>query len=83
MLHPAVQAVGAWNVDEVSPSQLMGTFNGYSRSVILRVSEAHDLGEIDRYALYERTKTLLAAPPEVLRVNKNTGASTLCPTSLA
>ena len=70
LLHPAIQAVGPWNVDEVSPSQLMGTFNGYYKSVILRVSEAHDLGEIDRYALYERTKTLLAAPPAVLRVNE-------------
>ena len=70
LLHPVVQAVGSWNVNEVSPSQLMGSFNGYVKSVILRVSEAHDLGEFDRYALYERTKTLLAAPPEMLRVNE-------------
>jgi Family of unknown function (DUF5906) len=70
LLQPVVQAVGQWNVTEVSPSQLMGPFNGYVKSVILRVSEAHDLGEVNRYALYERTKTLLAAPPEVLRVNE-------------
>ena len=70
LLHPVKQAIGPWNMEEVSPSQLMGSFNGYIKSVILRVSEAHDLGEVDRYASFERTKTLLAAPPEVLRVNE-------------
>jgi hypothetical protein len=39
------------------------------RSVVLRISEARDLGEINRYAFYERTKTILAAPPDVIRVN--------------
>jgi hypothetical protein len=70
LLHPVVQAVGPWNVNEVAPCQLMGSFNGYLKSVMLRVSEAHDLGDVDRYALHERTKTLLAAPPEMLRVNE-------------
>jgi hypothetical protein len=70
LLHPVAQAIGPWNMSEVSPSQLMGGFNGFIKSVILRVSEAHDLGDVDRYALYDRAKTLLAAPPEVLRVNE-------------
>jgi hypothetical protein len=30
------------------------------------VSEARDLGEFNRFALYESTKTLLAAPPDVI-----------------
>ncbi len=70
LLYPVVQAIGPWNMTEVSPSALMGSFNGYVKSVILRVSEAHDLGDVDRYALYERTKILQAAPPEVLRINE-------------
>jgi hypothetical protein len=41
LLHPVVQAVGPWNVNEVAPCQLMGSFNGYVKSVMLRVSEAH------------------------------------------
>jgi hypothetical protein len=48
----------------------MDKFNWYVKSVILRISEAHDLGDVDRYALYERTKTLLAAPPATLTVNE-------------
>ena len=30
---------------EVSPSQMLGRFNTFLRSVVLRVSEARDLGE--------------------------------------
>ena len=40
------------------------------KAVILRISEAHDLGEIDRFQFYEHLKTLTAAPPDVLRVDE-------------
>jgi hypothetical protein len=66
----AIPAVGPWNVSEVSPDQLMGRFNGFIESVMLRVSEARDLGDTDRYRLYEHLKTYTAAPPDVLRVDK-------------
>jgi hypothetical protein len=73
LLEPVKHAVGAWNVNEVSPVQLLGRFNGFVKSVILRVSEARDLGDIDRYSFYEHMKVLTAAPPDVLRVDeKNT-----------
>ena len=33
----------------------LGRFNGFSKSVILRINEAHDLGgEVSKYAFYER-----------------------------
>ena len=35
-----------------------------------RVSEAHDLGEFNRFALYERLKAYTAAPPDGLRVDE-------------
>jgi hypothetical protein len=40
------------------------------RSVILRVSEAHDLGDTDRFKLYEHMKSYIAAPPEFHRVDE-------------
>ena len=40
------------------------------KSVILRVSEARDLGELDRFKFYDHTKIYTAAPPDVLRVNE-------------
>ena len=38
--------------------------------MILRISEARDLGDVSRYSFYEHTKTLMAAPPDVLRCNE-------------
>jgi hypothetical protein len=70
LIEPAKRAVGPWNVAEPSPEQLAGKFNGFAKSVILRISEAHDLGEIDRYSFYEHLKVFCAAPPDVLRVNE-------------
>ncbi len=45
-------------------------FNPFVKSVILRVSEARDLGDVDRYGLYVHMKTYTAAPPDVLRVDE-------------
>jgi hypothetical protein len=44
------------------------------QSVILSVSDARDLGEYDRFQLYDHMKAYTAAPPDVLRVDeKNVG----------
>ncbi len=67
---PVKYAVGHWNFAEVTPTQLLGRFNGFVKSVILRISEARDLGDIDRYAFYEHMKVYTAAPPDVLRCDE-------------
>jgi hypothetical protein len=69
-LEPLKHAIGPWNFSEVSPQQMLGRFNGFLKSVILRVSEARDLGEVDRFAFYDHMKALTAAPPDVLRVDE-------------
>jgi hypothetical protein len=72
-LEPLKYAVGPWNFQEVSPQQLLGRFNGFVKSVVLRVSEARNLGDVNRYQFYEHMKVYTAAPPDVLRVDeKNT-----------
>jgi hypothetical protein len=48
----------------------MGNFTGFLKSVILRVNEARDLGESNRYKFYDHTKQFNVIPPEVLRVNE-------------
>ena len=70
LLEPLKHAVGPWNFVEVSPTHLLGRFNGYVKSVILRVSEGRDLGEVDRFKFYDHTKIYTAAPPDVLRVDE-------------
>jgi hypothetical protein len=70
ILEPVKQAVGPWNFNEVSPQQMLGRFNGFLKSVILRVSEARDLGDVDRFAFYDHTKIYTAAPPDMVRVDQ-------------
>jgi hypothetical protein len=70
LLEPVKYAVGPWNFNEVSPVQLLGRFNGFVKSVILRISEARDLGDVDRFAFYDHTKVYTAAPPDVLRCDE-------------
>jgi hypothetical protein len=70
LIEPVKRAVGPWNVAEPPPQQLLGRFNGFAKSVILRINEARDLGDIDRYQFYEHLKVYTAAPPDVLRVDE-------------
>ena len=70
LLEPVKKAIGAWNFAEVSPQQLLGRFNGFLKSVILRVSEARDLGDVNRFGFYEHLKAFTAAPPDVLRIDE-------------
>jgi hypothetical protein len=70
LLAPVKFAVGPWNFVEVSPQQMLGRFNGFMKSVVLRISEVKDMGEFDRFEFYAHMKVYLAAPPDVLRVDE-------------
>jgi hypothetical protein len=70
LLEPVKHAIGPWNFSEVSPVHLLGRFNDFVKSVILRVSEARDLGDTDRYSFYDHSKVYTAAPPDVLRCDE-------------
>jgi hypothetical protein len=70
LLEPVKRAIGPWNFREVSPTQMMGRFNSFVKSTILRVNEARDLGEVDRFKFYDHLKVYAAAPPDVLRVDE-------------
>ena len=74
LLAPVGQAIGPWNMQEVSPQHLTGQYNGFLKAVILRISEARDLGDsatrINRFQFYDHMKAYLAAPPDVLYVNE-------------
>jgi hypothetical protein len=70
LLEPVKRAIGPWNFNEVGPQQMLARFNGFLKSVILRVSEARDLGDVNRYAFYDHMKVYTASPPDVLRVDE-------------
>ena len=70
MLYPVIHAIGSWNVAVVSPVQVLGRFSGWQRNVLIIISEARDLGDAKRPALYDHIKDLMAAPPDMLRVDE-------------
>ena len=70
LLEPVRQTVAPWNFQEANPTQIQSRFNSFIKGVILRESEARDLGEYDRYAFYEHMKTLIAVPPDGLRCDE-------------
>jgi hypothetical protein len=70
ILEPVKQAVGPWNFQEVDPRHALGRFNAHLKAVILRISEARDLGDADRFALYDHLKAIIAAPPDTLRIDE-------------
>ena len=70
ILAPIKAAIGPWNFIEVSPAHLLGRFNGFVKSVILRISEARDLGDVKRFTFHDHLKAYTAAPPDVLRVDE-------------
>jgi hypothetical protein len=69
IIEPLRIGVGPWNFKEASPMSIMSPYNGYMVGVVLRVSETRDLGEVNRFALYEAMKTVLATPPDTTWVN--------------
>ena len=70
LLEPVKHAVGPWNFQEAVPKQVLGRFNSFLKGVILRINEARDLGEFDRYQFYDHMKAYTAAPPDVLRCDE-------------
>lgn len=69
-IEPLKHAVGHWNFQDITPAQLLGRFNPFTKSVVLRMNEAHDLGDFNRFNLYEHTKLYMASPPDVIRVDE-------------
>jgi hypothetical protein len=70
LLKPVKEAVGLSNFKEISPLQLLEAFNDFARTVILQIDEARDLGAIDRFAFYHRSKSYITTPPNTMRVNE-------------
>lgn len=69
ILEPVRRGVGPWNWADIDPKKLTGAFNPFVESVVLRINEARDLGDLDRFAFYDHSKTYIAAPPDVLMCN--------------
>ena len=71
LLEPVRRAIGPWNWQDENPMTILERpYHGYLKAVILRINEARDLGDFDRYRFYEHMKAYIASPPDVLRINE-------------
>jgi hypothetical protein len=75
LLYPIRHAVGPWNFRDITLGHLVHQNNDFLCAVVVRVNEARDTGDthrgrIDRYALHDHMKALLATPPETHRINR-------------
>lgn len=78
LLQPLQYAVGGANFKDIPPTAVLGDFNPWVQCVVLRISEARDMGELNRFAFYEHMKTYISAPPDTLTCNeKNQPAFTV------
>jgi hypothetical protein len=70
ILEPFLRAIGEWNSREVRPEQILNSeFNDYLVCRLLKINEAKDMGGESRFQFYEKTKTIIAAPPNVHNIN--------------
>jgi hypothetical protein len=83
LLEPVKHTVGPWNFHDVTPVHLLASFNTYAKSIILRVNEARDLGETNRFKFYVIPKSTPLLRRTCCGSMKSTFASTTCSTSSA
>jgi uncharacterized protein DUF5906 len=73
LLEAVVRAVGEWNFQNIKLNHLISRNNSFCKALIVRLSEARDVGEqgtVDRYRLYDHMKDMLVTPPDTMRVNE-------------
>jgi hypothetical protein len=67
---PVGEAVGLWNCDCINPQKFIRQFNAYLRKVLLLISEAKDLGEVNRYQFYDHIKSYVTTPPNMIKIDE-------------
>lgn len=68
-----IPAIGAWNVYNIAPAALEQGFNEHLASTVVRLSEAANLQEMNKWAFNERTKTMIAGNPDIESINPKYG----------
>ena len=78
LLEPVKRAVGPWNLSRRRRYRCLAASTASRKSVVLRISEAKDMGEFDRFKFYDHMKTFLASPPDVIRARRADPARAQC-----
>ena len=68
-----VPAIGGHNVASISPKDLSGTFNDYATKALVRINEAANLQDTNKWEFNEMLKVLIAGSPDVCTINPKYG----------
>lgn len=69
-----VPGIGEWNVANIAPAVVDGNFNEYAASTLVRINEAANLHELNKWTFNERSKVLIAGNPDTCEINPKYGA---------
>ncbi|MBD9522414.1 hypothetical protein IB262_21190 [Ensifer sp. ENS02] len=67
---PICTILGVWNTQTIDPPTVLGRFNGFRKCALLLIEEVRNTGEQGRYAFMQACKTIVAAPPDFVRVDE-------------
>lgn len=70
ILQPLKYAIGSANFAEVSIEDVAGRFNSFWQSADVLINEARDTGDQSKYALRNKLKRYLAAPPNSIHIDE-------------
>ncbi len=62
--------VGAGNFEDIEYAKIFDDYSEWSERTLLVINEARDTGGVDRYEFYQKSKRIIAAPPDTLPCRK-------------
>lgn len=68
-----IPAIGSWNTANIDPAALASGFNEYAAATLIRISETANLQDMNKWALNESLKVLIAGSPDFCIVNPKFG----------
>jgi hypothetical protein len=66
-------AIGEWNVANIDPAALRSNFNEYATATLVRISEAANLYDMNKFVFNEQCKVLIAGNPDHVGINPKYG----------
>lgn len=60
-------------INNISPNDVMSSYNDFLKCLMLRVSEVADLGEINKWMFNERMKVIISGHPDRMQINPKYG----------
>lgn len=68
-----IPAIGSHNVASISPKDLSGVFNDFATKALVRINEAANLQDTNKWEFNEMLKVLIAGSPDVCTINPKYG----------